>query len=105
MKFHLDRQSVSSTVGKFPPTKADIDARNPESAIYNLLLNASQAATRSAHLLEVKVHLAEFDERIYLTISDKCPGIPATVRRTLFDPFVTEGKSNGTALGLTWLVE
>ena len=92
---------MSITVGKFPPAEADIDARNLESAIYNLLLNACQAATHSTHVPEVKVHLTEVDERIYVTILDNGPGIPASVRRTLFDPFVTAGKPNGTGLGLT----
>ena len=101
VKFHPDGQNVSITVGKFPPAEADIDARNLESAIYNLLLNACQAATRSTHVPEVKVHLTEVDERIYVTILDNGPGIPASVRRTLFDPFVTAGKPNGTGLGLT----
>jgi signal transduction histidine kinase len=101
VKFHPDGQNVSITVGKFPPAEADIDARNLESAIYNLLLNACQAATRSTHVPEVKVHLTEADERIYVTILDNGPGIPASVRRTLFDPFVTAGKPNGTGLGLT----
>jgi signal transduction histidine kinase len=101
VKFHPDGQKVSITVGKFPPAEADIDARNLESAIYNLLLNACQAATRSTHGPEVKVHLTEADERIYVTILDNGPGIPASVRRTLFDPFVTAGKPNGTGLGLT----
>jgi signal transduction histidine kinase len=101
VKFHPEGRNVSITVGKFPPAEADIDPRNLESAIYNLLLNACQAATRSTHLPEVKVHLTELDERIYVTISDNGPGIPASVRRTLFDPFVTAGKPNGTGLGLT----
>ena len=101
VKFHPDGQNVSISVGKFPPAEADIDARNLESAIYNLLLNACQAAARSTHVPEVKVRLTEVDERIYLTILDNGPGIPASVRRTLFDPFVTEGKPNGTGLGLT----
>jgi signal transduction histidine kinase len=101
MKFHPDGRNVSITVGKFPPTEADIDARNLESAIYNLLLNACQAARRSTHVPEVKIHLTDVDERIYLTILDNGPGIPASVRRTLFDPFVTAGKPNGTGLGLT----
>jgi signal transduction histidine kinase len=101
MKFHPDGRNVSITVGKFPPTEADIDARDLESAIYNLLLNACQAAARSTHVPEVKVHVTEVDERIYVTILDNGPGIPASVRRTLFDPFVTAGKPNGPGLGLT----
>jgi signal transduction histidine kinase len=101
VKFHPDGRNVSITVGKLPPAEADIDARNLESAIYNLLLNACQAATRSTDLPEVQVHLTEGDERIYMTILDNGPGIPASVRRTLFDPFVTAGKPNGTGLGLT----
>ena len=101
VKFHPDGRKVSIAVGKFPPAEADIDARNLESAIYNLLLNACQAATRSAHEPEVNVQLTEVDEWIYVTILDNGPGIPASVRRTLFDPFVTAGKPDGTGLGLT----
>jgi signal transduction histidine kinase len=73
---------------------------NLESAIYNLLLNACQAATLSTHVPEVKVHLMEVDDQIYITILDNGPGIPAAIRRTLFEPFVTAGKPNGTGLGL-----
>jgi signal transduction histidine kinase len=101
VKFHPDGRNVSIIVGKLPPAKAVIDARNLESAIYNLLLNACQAATRSTHVPEVKVRLTEGDERIYVTVSDNGPGIPASVRGTFFDPFVTAGKPNGTGLGLT----
>jgi signal transduction histidine kinase len=101
VKHHPDGRNVSITVGKFPPVEADIDARNLESAIFNLLLNACQSATRSTHVPEVKVHLTEINERIYVTILDNGPGVPASVRRSLFDPFVTAGKPNGTGLGLT----
>jgi signal transduction histidine kinase len=101
VKVHPDGRNVSITVGELPHAEADIDARNLESAIYNLLLNACQAATRSTHVPEVKVHLTEVDEWIYVTILDNGPGIPASVRRTLFEPFVTAGKPNGTGLGLT----
>jgi signal transduction histidine kinase len=101
VKLHPDGRNVSISVGKASPVEADIDARNIESAIYNLLLNACQAATRSTRVPEVKVHLTEVDEQICVTISDNGPGIPAAVRRTLFDPFVTAGKPHGTGLGLT----
>jgi signal transduction histidine kinase len=101
VKFHPEGRNVSITAGEFPPAKACIDARNLESAIYNLLLNACQAATRSTHAPEVEVHLTEVEKRIYITILDNGPGIPASIQRTLFDPFVTAGKPNGTGLGLT----
>jgi signal transduction histidine kinase len=103
VKFHPEGRNVPIALGKLPPAEADIDARNLESAIYNLLLNACQAATRtrSADVPEVQVHLREGDERIYITILDNGPGVPPSVRRTLFDPFVTAGKPNGTGLGLT----
>jgi signal transduction histidine kinase len=101
VKFHPDGQNVPITVGKLPPTEAVIEARNLESAMYNLLLNACQAAIRSTHAPEVKVQLTKVDERIYVTILDNGPGIPASIRKTLFEPFVTAGKPNGTGLGLT----
>ena len=50
---------------------------------------------------EVKIQLTEVEERIYVTILDNGPGIPASILKTLFDPFVTAGKPNGTGLGLT----
>jgi signal transduction histidine kinase len=101
VKLHPDGRNMPITVGKVAPAEADIDAGNLESAIYNLLLNACQAATHSTHVPEVKVHLTEVDERIYVTILDNGPGIPGAVRTTLFDPFVTAGKTNGSGLGLT----
>jgi signal transduction histidine kinase len=101
VKLHPDGRNVFIAVGKLPPAEADIGVRNLESAIYNLLLNACQAAKLSPHVPEVKVHLREVDKRIYVTVVDNGPGIPASVQRTLFDPFVTAGKPNGTGLGLT----
>ena len=100
VKFHPDGRNMPISVGKVQPAKAVMDVRTLESAIYNLLLNACQAAARSSHAPEVKVDLTEVDELIYVTVLDNGPGIPASVRKTLFDPFVTAGKPNGTGLGL-----
>src|ERR1700722_19385048 len=50
VKFHPDGQNIFITVGELPPAEAVIDARNLESAMYNLLLNACQAATRSTQV-------------------------------------------------------
>jgi C4-dicarboxylate-specific signal transduction histidine kinase len=50
------------------------------SAIYNLLLNACQAATLSTRVPEVKVHATEVDEQICVTISDNGPGTYVELR-------------------------
>jgi signal transduction histidine kinase len=101
VKLHPDGRNVSIRVGAFPGVEADIDPMNLQSAIYNLLLNACQAAALATDRPDVEVHLSDVDERIYITILDNGPGIPASVRMTLFDPFVTAGKSKGTGLGLS----
>jgi signal transduction histidine kinase len=101
VKFHPDGRNVSIRTGTFSTAEADIDAMNLQSAIYNLLLNACQAATRSIDMPVVEVRLIEVEQWLYITILDNGPGIPASVRETLFDPFVTMGKANGTGIGLT----
>jgi signal transduction histidine kinase len=101
VKCHPDGRKVCVTVDRFQPAEADIDARSLECALFNLLLNACQGATSSTQVPEVKVHLTEGDERIYVTILDNGPEIPISIRRTLFDPLVTAGKPDGTGLGLT----
>jgi signal transduction histidine kinase len=101
VKSHPSGRNVSIRVGKFPLAEADIDSMSLQSAIYNLLLNACQAAMRSVDMPVVEVFLVEVEKWLYIRILDNGPGIPACVRETLFDPFVTMGKPTGTGLGLT----
>jgi len=75
--------------------------RSIECAIYNLVLNACQAARFSASAPKANVYVAAGRERVYISITDNGPGVPAPISKTLFDPFVTAGKPNGTGLGLT----
>jgi signal transduction histidine kinase len=37
---------------------------------------------------------------LVLTLADEGPGVPRSIRDTVFDPFVTAGKKGGTGLGL-----
>jgi signal transduction histidine kinase len=101
VKSNPSARNVSIRVGTLPLAEADLDAMSLQSAIFNLLLNACQAATRSVDMPVVEVFLVEVEEWLYITIRDNGPGIPASIRETLFDPFVTTGKPNGTGLGLT----
>jgi signal transduction histidine kinase len=101
VKSHPSGRNVSIRAGKLPLAEADIDTMSLQSALSNLLLNACQAATRSVDMPVVEVFLVEVEQWLYITILDNGPGIAASVRETLFDPFVTAGKPNGTGLGLT----
>ena len=54
----------------------------------------------SDHKPGVNIYLSEERGRIFVKIVDNGPGIPDCIRETLFDPFVTKNKRNGTGLGL-----
>ena len=40
-------------------------------------------------------------ERLVLEVKDNGTGVPESIRTTLFEPFVSEGKQKGSGLGLT----
>jgi signal transduction histidine kinase len=75
------------------------DPRKLERALYNLLLNACEAAPSSEGKVQVKIGMAGTSRTI--DVSDNGPGIAEPIRDKLFHPFVSFGKANGTGLGLT----
>ncbi len=81
-----------------PPVWADPDQL--AQVLHNLLLNAVQAMERRG---QIRVTAAPTDgadgRQVRVTVEDTGPGIPASLRETLFDPYVTT-KAYGTGLGL-----
>jgi signal transduction histidine kinase len=69
-----------------------------ERALYNLLLNACEAAPALGG--QVEVTAAEVGGSIVISVADNGPGIAESIRERLFHPFVSYGKENGTGLGL-----
>jgi signal transduction histidine kinase len=84
---------------------AKINARRIESAIYNLLLNACQAAQHFNPEPKVTMDVEAIGPMICITVTDNGPGVPRSIRDTLFDPFVTCGKHEGLGLGLAMVRE
>jgi len=82
-------------------TAALVDAKQMERAIYNLLLNACQAVRGSAGSPGVTAAIASCDKFLTITITDEGRGVSEAIRDSLFEPFVSAGKQNGTGLGLT----
>jgi signal transduction histidine kinase len=74
------------------------DQRKLERALYNLLLNACEAAPPLGGKVEVTA--TEVAGTISISIADNGPGIAESIRERLFHPFVSYGKENGTGLGL-----
>ncbi len=75
------------------------DPRKLERALYNLLLNACEAAPSSEG--RVLVTVERTGHAVTISVSDNGPGIAEPIRDKLFHPFVSFGKENGTGLGLT----
>jgi signal transduction histidine kinase len=74
------------------------DPRKLERALYNLLLNACEAAPAIGGQVEVAV--SEVAGSISIAVADNGPGVAESIREKLFHPFVSHGKENGTGLGL-----
>lgn len=100
---HPDARDVEIIQKLQANTEAWIDAKQLERAVYNLVLNACQAAVRGSASPQVTITLMqeEDDDLIHLDVTDNGVGVPESIRTTLFQPFVSEGKPNGTGLGLT----
>jgi signal transduction histidine kinase len=78
------------------------DSTQIERALCNLMLNASQAARQFAADPCVRVRLILEEDYVVVRIEDNGSGVPEGVRSSVFQPFVSEGKQNGTGLGLTF---
>ena len=85
------------------------DASQLEQVALNLVVNARQAletmlettsTSRPAPHLVVRTHAD--NGRVLLEVSDEGPGIPASQRERIWDPFwTTKGEGEGTGLGLS----
>jgi signal transduction histidine kinase len=74
------------------------DPKKMERAFFNLALNACEATLVQEG--KITVDILSSDDCFEIRIEDNGRGIPLSIRNSLFDPFVSSGKSNGTGLGL-----
>ncbi len=81
-----------------PGISGCFDQRKLERVLYNLLLNACEAAPPITGKVEVTA--GEAGGAITIAVADNGPGIAESIREKLFHPFVSYGKENGTGLGL-----
>jgi signal transduction histidine kinase len=75
------------------------DHRKLERAFSNLFLNSCESV--DARRGRIDVSISEKATEIEITVGDNGRGIPNEIRGSLFEPFISQGKENGTGLGLT----
>lgn len=74
------------------------DPQKIERVFFNLVLNACEASAQTQG--ETEIDICSLPELFEIRVIDHGAGVPEPIRNTLFDPFVSFGKSNGTGLGL-----
>ena len=101
---HTD-EGFSALPSTFAPNRAPgcawIDALALSRAVFNLMLNACQAARQGPSNPCVRVTVKDIEDAVTINIEDNGPGISQSIRDTLFQPFVSADRENGTGLGLT----
>jgi signal transduction histidine kinase len=101
VRSHPAARDVRIVTAGLPSIEAWIDPKKLGRAVYNLLLNACQAAHRGKDLPLVTLSIEEAGQSIRIEVADNGPGVAESIRQTLFLPFVSEGKESGVGLGLT----
>jgi two-component system, LuxR family, sensor kinase FixL len=82
------------------PVLAIGDELQIEQVLYNLLRNAVEALREVRGARRMTVSVIRLPRLARVVVSDNGPGIPASLRARVFEPFVTT-KHDGTGLGLS----
>lgn len=100
---HPDAEGVriETRYGSPEETGVVVDAKQIERAIFNLLLNACQAARSSSNAAHILATLDVREQQIILNVIDNGSGVPEKILKSLFEPFVSDGRQKGSGLGLT----
>jgi signal transduction histidine kinase len=101
VRAHPDARNVDLVIQNAAPAACWMDCTKLGSAVYNLLLNACQAARLGLAPKRVQVTFAEDQRLVHIRVIDSGRGVPATIRKTLFQPFVSTERINGIGLGLS----
>jgi signal transduction histidine kinase len=74
------------------------DCKRLERVLTNLILNACEAVSPDSG--RVFITTSGDRDRLQITVCDDGPGIPESLQDSIFQPFVTYGKTEGSGLGL-----
>lgn len=95
----FQNKHLQITLSEQGGSSGNFDQRKLERVLFNLLLNACEAAPPGNGRIELQVRQVPGGAEI--RVIDNGRGIPESVRAKIFEPFISCGKENGTGLGLT----
>jgi signal transduction histidine kinase len=100
VRSHPDSNQINIISEDMPFVEGYVDGKWLCSAIFNLLLNACQAARLAPGMKEVGVALLQDPSHVDIRVTDSGPGVPRSIQRSLFQPFVSANRPDGIGLGL-----
>ena len=80
--------------------KVFFDPEKVRRVIINLAKNALEAMYDNKRKYTFTVNSQKINQKLYLSFEDNGPGLPDSVQERIFQTFATEGKVNGTGIGL-----
>jgi signal transduction histidine kinase len=80
--------------------KVFFDPEKVRRVIVNLAKNALEAMYDKKRKYTFTVHSEKIKQKLHLSFEDNGPGLPESVQERIFQTFATEGKVNGTGIGL-----
>ncbi len=97
---HPQFHQVKIAIACDGPDECWMDTKKMERVFYNLLLNACDAVPPNIGAVQVSVAVAGNNNDVVVRVADNGHGIAPEIRRSLFQPFTSFGKENGSGLGL-----
>lgn len=100
IEFHrkkFEKKKLQLKVNLPEPFVVSIDSNKFTRVLDNIVVNAYEALSPGD---SVEITVKNNPEDFQVIIIDSGPGIPKDIADSIFQPFVTSGKSNGTGLGL-----
>jgi len=101
VRSHPEARNITIIQQESPALEGWLDGLKLSCAVFNLLLNACQAAKAGLEAREVKIGFHQGSSYVQVRVSDSGPGVSGAIHKTLFQPFVKAADTKGMGLGLT----